>query len=485
MKYYIQTLGCAMNYSDSERVASILEKIGYSRTQTVEDTDLYIFNTCSIRQKGEDRVFGQLRNVNELKKKNPRLLVGITGCMVRKTSSRNSEKETKDELIKRLVDLDFVFKITDTHKLGEVLEEAEPQLDLPGQSEAEPLANKSPAKAGQPGATEGSGGHSSFMEGQATDYLQINPKYTSKFQAFVPIQIGCDKYCTYCIVPYARGREKSRDMNEIVEECARLVDSGCKEITLVGQTVNSYGKSMWDKKTGAFAQYEDPFVELLTRVDKLSAKGLNRLRFTSPHPRDLSDALIQAHADLKTLTNHIHLPVQAGDDEMLKKMNRQYTTEHYKNLIKKIREKIPEASVTTDIIVGFCGETDEQFEGTKRLYEDLRFDMAYLARYSPRRGTASWNAWQDDVPRTEKARRWHALNDILEECTLAFHRSLEGKTLEVLVEKFDETTGECEGKSRENKVVQFVGDASLIGTLQNVKVTKGMQWMVKGERGVE
>lgn len=441
-----------MNYSDTERVAAILEKIGYRKAQQADESDLYIFNTCSIRQKGEDRVYGQLRNINGLKKQNPRLLIGITGCMVRKTSSRNSEKEEKDELLKKLEDLDFVFRITETNKLGEVLEEAEPLLDLPQLPEAD-----------------------------LDDYLRIIPKYATSFQAFVPIQIGCDKYCTYCIVPYSRGREKSRPMKDILEECKKLMENGCKEITLVGQTVNSYGTSIWDKKSGQFDGMQEPFITLLEEIDKLGSKGLNRLRFTSPHPRDFTDGLIQAHARLKTLTNHFHLPVQAGNDLVLKKMNRQYTVEHYKNLIKKIRATIPDCSISTDIIVGFCGETNEQFEDTAQLFREVRWDMAYLARYSPRSGTASYKAFKDDVSRHEKARRWHILNDILEECSYEKNRAMEEKTVEVLVEKYNEETGECEGKSRENKVVQFAGMAEQVGTLVPVRVTKGLQWLLKGE----
>lgn len=477
-----------MNYSDSERVASVLEKLGYDRTQAVEDSDLYIFNTCSIRQKGEDRVYGQLRNINSLKKKNPRLLIGITGCMVRKTSSRNSQKESKDELLRRLPELDFVFRIIDTGKLPEVLEEAEPQLDLPQleevNSESDGISSPSP----QPKLD--------------TDYLKINPKYTSAFQAFMPIQIGCDKFCTYCIVPFSRGREKSRPMQEILDECRSLVENGCKEITLVGQTVNSYGLSIWDKKSGISADANsltgapgakftkgdkpatatpEPFVELLTRIDQLKEIGLNRLRFLSSHPRDFTDALIQAHVELETLCNYIHLPVQAGDDQVLKNMNRQYTAEHCKNLMAKIRKTIPYCSISTDIIVGFCGETEEQFNRTAEMFREVRWDMAYLARYSPRPGTASHKAFKDDVTRQEKARRWHILNKILEECSSEKNRECEGRTFEVLVEKYTEETGECEGKSRESKVVQFKGTPDLIGKIVQVKITKGLQWMLKGE----
>ena len=438
MKYYIQTLGCAMNYSDSERVASVLEDIGYERTAVPEETDLYIFNTCSIRQKGEDRVYGQLRNVANWKKHNPRLMIGITGCMVRDTSSRNTE-ENKDDLLRRLEELDFVFRINDTHRLPQIMEEAEPQLELPT----------------VPSITE---------TGAATDYLKVAPKYTSDFQAFVPIQIGCDNYCTYCIVPYSRGREKSRPFDEIVAECRALVEGGCKEITLVGQTVNSYGKSVTDQKApdNEFAQMDDPFVELLTQLDKLQELGLSRLRFTSPHPRDYSDALIEAHATLNTLTPHFHLPIQAGDDEVLQRMNRQYTLEHYAGLVDKIRKRVPDASITTDIIVGFCGETDEQFARTEQAFKDLQWDMAYLARYSPRTGTTSVRAWQDDVSRQEKARRWHALNDILEKSSAAYHANMIGQTHEVLIEKYLPETAEYQGRARNNKVVQFPADPQAV-----------------------
>jgi tRNA-2-methylthio-N6-dimethylallyladenosine synthase len=451
MKYYIQTLGCAMNYSDSERVSAILEKIGYQKAGAPEESDLYIFNTCSIRKKGEDRVYGQLRNLSGLKKINPRLLVGITGCMVRNSSSRNSEKEQKDEILKRTDTVDFVFRIKDTQKLGEILEEAEPQLDLPQLEEAD-----------------------------LQDYLKIKPQYTSKIQAFVPIQIGCDKYCTYCIVPYSRGREQSRPLKDIVAECRALVEHGCLEITLLGQTVNSYGLSALDKKSGMFEGMEEPFVTLLTEINRLKELGLNRVRFTSSHPRDFTDRLIKAHTELETLCPAIHLPVQAGNDEVLKRMNRQYTVKKYKSIIEKIRRTIPNCAISTDIIVGFCGETEEQFEDTCKLFEEVRWDMAYLARYSPRGGTVSVKIYKDDVTHEEKAKRWHRLNKILEECSTEKNKACEGRVLEVLVEKYHEQTGELEGRSRENKVVQFAGDPSLVRTIVEVKITKGLQWSLKG-----
>lgn len=463
MKYHIQTLGCAMNYSDSERLSALLEKLGYQKTENAEETDIYIFNTCSIRQKGEDRVYGKMKTLGEWKKRNPRLLVGLTGCMVRNTSTKNSLKEERDKLF-NIIDLDFVFKIKDLHLLGEILSDAEPNLEIPDLDEA-----------------------------RLTDYLNVEPKYGSNFQAYVPIQTGCDKYCTYCIVPFARGRERSRPMRDIVEECTRLVENGCKEIMLGGQTVNSYGKNIVDKDKPEFAAIRekgiDPFVELLTQIDHLSEKGLLRLRFTSPHPYDFSDDLIAAHSKLKTMTPHIHLPIQAGDNDVLRKMNRRYTAEDYEKIIEKFRAQNPGCSVTTDIIVGFCGETDEQFEKTYELYENIKWDFAFLARYSPRPGTVSVKAFEDDIPREEKARRWHRLNSLLEKYSREYNQTLVGKTMEVLVERYLSDTGEYEGKSAENKVIQFPAPQnhadqntdSLVGQMVTVKGTQALKWVIKGE----
>jgi len=456
MKYHIQTFGCQMNYSDTERVETVLEKNGYAKAKTLEEVDLFIFNTCSIRQKGEDRVHGLLGKLAQYKKANPRLLIGITGCMVRQTSSRNSENNVKDKLLTTAFNLDFVFRINDTHKLAEVLAEAEPQLELQG-AEEKPSENR-------------------------TDYLKVDPKYSSKIQAFVPIQIGCDKYCTYCIVPYSRGREESRDLAEIVSECRKLVENGCKEITLVGQTVNSYGLSDLDKKSARFTDFtEQPFIKLLKELNALSELGLSRLRYTSPHPRDFTDELIEAHANLKTLCPYIHLPVQAGDNTVLAKMNRKYTVEHYRGIIEKIKTRLPNCVISTDIIVGFCGETDEQFENTFNLFQDLKFDHAFIARYSTRKETVSEKYFQDDVTKEKKAERWNRLNDLLVATSTHKNQAYEGQELEVLVERFNTLTKELEGRSREYKLVQFKGDESQVGKIQQVKILKGLPWVLKGE----
>lgn len=470
LKYHIQTFGCQMNYSDTERVSAILEKSGYSKAKTLEEIDLFIFNTCSIKQKGEDKVYGMIKNIASYKKANPRLLIGLTGCMVRQTSSKNSEKEQKDQLLKNRSRLDFVFRITDTHKLPNLLAESETQFDLP-----ELIAVDSTKKIRTRSAT------ADLTAENLTDYLNVTPNYGSQFQAFVPIQIGCDKYCTYCIVPYSRGREQSRPLEDIYQECLKLVENGCKEITLVGQTVNSYGLSALDKQKPLFTEITiHPFTQLLRRLDSLSEKGLNRLRYTSPHPRDLNDDLIDAHATLKTLCPYIHLPIQSGDDEMLKRMNRKYTVAEYREKVAKLLAKVPNCAISTDIIVGFCGETDQQFQNTYDLFEEIQWDQAFISRYSERTGTVAGNYFQDDLTAEQKAERWHRLNNLLKVVSRNRHKAFEGKTVEVLVERYNPLTSECEGRSREYKLVQFPGQPEQVGTIVQAKILQGLDWVLKG-----
>jgi tRNA-2-methylthio-N6-dimethylallyladenosine synthase len=464
LKYHIQTFGCQMNYSDTERVSAILEQSGYSKAKTLEEVDLFIFNTCSIKQKGEDKVYGMIKNIAAYKKANPRLLIGLTGCMVRQTSSKNTEKEQKDQLLKNRSRLDFVFRITDTHKLPNLLAEAETQFDL-----AELVEVDSSNKIRPRSATA-----------DLTDYLRVTPNYGNQFQAFVPIQIGCDKYCTYCIVPYSRGREQSRPLEDIYQECLKLVENGCKEITLVGQTVNSYGLSALDKEKSLFTELQvHPFTQLLRRIDSLSEKGLNRLRYTSPHPRDLNDDLIDAHATLKTLCPYIHLPIQSGDDEMLKRMNRKYTVAEYREKVSRLLASVPNCCISTDIIVGFCGETDQQFQNTYDLFEEMQWDQAFISRYSERTGTVAGNYFKDDLTAEQKAERWHRLNNLLKVVSRKRHQSFEGKIVEVLVERFNPLTSECEGRSREYKLVQFPGHPDQVGTLVQAKVLQGLDWVLK------
>lgn len=450
LKYFIKTFGCQMNYSDTERVQSKLESYGFRQSSSFEDADLVIFNTCSVKQKAEDRVYGQLKNLRAVKKAKPDLLVAITGCMVRSSSTRLSEK--KDRLFRRSKLLDFVFRIEDVARVGELINEIDDSIIFPDLAEAE-----------------------------LNNYFQINPKYTSKFQAFVPVGTGCDKFCTYCIVPYSRGREKSRDMREIIEECTRLVEAGVIEITLVGQTVNSYGKGALDRRSGHFTYRDDttPFTELLIELDKLSAKGLRRLRFTSPHPRDVHFSLMDAIANLKTLMPYIHMPLQSGNDEVLKSMNRNYRTAEYRQIIEDLRAKVPGISISTDIIVGFSGETEEQFQSSLDFFREMKFEHCYFGQYSPRKDTFAEKQLLDDVPTEVKRRRWHELNELLRELSLQRMKTFAGQIVEVLFEK--EEKGEYVGRSEQYKEVRVKAGRNLVGQILPVKITQVQHFDLFGE----
>jgi len=440
-----------MNYSDTERMQTYLEALGYAQSQDPKQADLIFYNSCSVRQKAEDRVFGELKNTRKIRKKNPKLIVAITGCMVRKSSSRYSQ--SRDPLFNRSPDLDIALRIEELPRLAALIREL--HKDYPIQE---------------------------IPEEQTENYFDIQAAHSSGAQAFVPISTGCDKFCTYCIVPYSRGREKSRPIPEIICECEDLVDKGYKEITLIGQTVDSYGLSKYDQDHGTFKDLpegEIPFVYLLKQLDPLHKKGLKRLRFTSPHPRDISDQLIKAIANLSTLMPFLHLPVQAGHNDLLKRMNRPYKIEEYKDIIRRLREHTPDISISTDIIVGFCGETQEEFQAVCDLFREIEFDHAYLAQYSSRPGTAATRFMDDDISQETKRERWHILNNILKEVSAKRLTRFVGRTIEVLVESHE--GGICTGKSEHSRIVNFPGSASLIGEIVPVKITGSEVWTLEGE----
>lgn len=465
MHFFIHTLGCQMNYSDTERIESYLNKLKFKKAKDESEADLIIFNSCSVRQKAEDRVLGSMKKFIAIKKKRKNLLIALTGCMVRKSSTKNSPHEEKDQYMKNPKTLDIAFRIEDLPKLKTLIEQAQKHRKI--------KATKFPK----------------IPDETLKNYFHIEPKRTSKAQVFIPISTGCDKFCTYCIVPFARGREVSRPLNEILVEAEKAIENGALEITLVGQTVDSYGLSNIDRQKHLF-DYDKidnkkelpPFVQLLKEIDKLSKKGLKRIRFTSPHPKDVSPELIESFKSLKTLMPHIHLPIQAGDNQCLKRMNRPYTVERYKDIVKALRSARPDIAITTDIIVGFCGETKKEFENTYKLYEELKFDFCFLAQYSTRRGTYAAKNLKDDVPTKEKSRRWHTVNDeVLIPITQKKLEAFVGQTVEVLVETFKEPNT-YQGKDPHNKTVQFnSGRKNLIGTLQKVKIKKAESWILFGE----
>ena len=467
MKYFIQTYGCQMNTSDSERVASVLERLGYEPAESHKKADLLVFNTCSVRQKAEDRVYGLRKTLEKLHAENRALNIAVTGCMVRKTSTRSKfstrSKAKMDQLLHIMPEIDLAFRIEEVARLPELLRTLNPTLSFKDQLD----------------------------EGTLENYFKIAPKKSSNYSVFVPVMTGCDKFCTYCIVPFTRGRELSRAFDEILAECARHVKEGAIEITLVGQTVNSYGLSFNDSKSGKFDRFlkpaqtnskpvkpQNPFAALLREVDKLYKKGLRRLRFTSPHPRDFTDEVIETLASLRTICPYIHMPVQSGDNRTLRRMNRNYTVEEYKSILGKVRTALPGCAISTDIIVGFCGETEDEFKNTYQMYKEMEWDMCYLAQYSPRKGTYSERQLQDDVPARVKAERWHRLNALLVEIAAKKHAAYLGYTLEVLVT--DQIAESCMGRSREFKEVHFRSSRPLVGKLAKIKITGAHEFYLDG-----
>ncbi len=431
-----------------------LQALGFHSEEDFEKSDIILFNTCSIRQKAEDRVYGQMKKMELLKRRKSNVIVVVTGCMVRKSSSRYSVE--RDQLFGRMSSLDIALRIEELPKLAELAREVNPEVEIP-----------------------------EITEEGLEDYFQIQPTHTShqsKAQAFVAISNGCDKFCTYCIVPYSRGREKSRKIESILKEAEELVAKGCKEITLIGQTVNSYGLSNYDGENETFKglpEGKEPFVFLLEELDKFHNKGLMRVRFTSPHPKDMSDQLIEAMATLRTQMPYLHLPVQSGDDRTLKRMNRTYTVDHYKNIIKKLREKVPNIAISTDVIVGFCGESEEEFENTYNFFKEIGFEHAYLAQYSERTGTTAARFIKDDVPAEVKSARWHKLNNLLKQISARALEEFRGKTVSVLVES--QEGDQCFGRSEHFKTVQFESGRNLLGEIVSVKVTDSKEWILKGE----
>lgn len=418
MHYHIFTIGCQMNKADSERIASYLEENNYIETLDFTKADLIVFNTCGIRQSAEDRVYGLVARYRKL---NPRAKIVLTGCL-------SQRKDT----IRRLRDrVDLFMPINELPNLLELLN----RLDKSSLS------------------------YTKLREINGEKYLGIVPKHQSNFSAYLPIGNGCDNFCSYCVVPYARGREVYRDAKEIIQEAKDLIKRGYKEIILIAQNVNSYKSNGYD------------FSQLLSELSSFS--GDYWIRFSSSHPKDLSDNLIKVLASSDKICSHLHLAMQSGDDEILKRMNRNYTAKDFKELIEKIRLARPGISITTDIIVGYPQETKEQFNNTLKLFQELKFEMAYISRYSPRPGTASWNL-ADDVEPKEKQRREEELNNVLIKTSRLASQNYLNKKLRVLVEG-KRKDGKYYGKSSSFRSVIFqvpehLGDADLIGEFVDLKI---------------
>ncbi len=434
-RYYIDTWGCQMNEEDSEKISGVLKGIGYLRTETKEDADIIIFNTCCVRENAELKVFGHIGALKALKKNNPNLVIVITGCMMQ-------QKDMPDKVMKKYSHIDIIAGSYNSYKLPEYIE----RVKTEGNSIIE-IWDK----------------EKDIVEG-----LPVDRK--SDVKAFVTIMYGCNNFCSYCIVPYVRGRERSREPENIISEIKDLVSKGYKEITLLGQNVNSYGKGL---------EREMDFADLLREVNKVD--GLERIRFMTSHPKDVSERLIDAMAECDKVCEHGHFALQSGSTRVLEKMNRKYSREDYLNLVRKLRKAMPDVAITTDIIVGFPGETEEDFEETLTLVEEIQFDSAFTFIYSQREGTPA-ASYEEQVSEEAKRNRFNNLIKIINESMANKNKAYEGKIVEVLVEgpsKNDET--KLMGRTRTSKLVNFDGNSDYIGKLVNVKITKANSFSLVGE----
>ncbi|HRZ41626.1 MAG TPA: tRNA (N6-isopentenyl adenosine(37)-C2)-methylthiotransferase MiaB [Bacteroidales bacterium] len=436
MKLFIETFGCQMNFSDSEVVASVMNDQGYELCGSAAEADLVFINTCSIRENAEQRVRKRLRELKGLKKKHPGLRIGILGCMAERLREQLFDEEP-------LVDL--IAGPDSYRKLPEMLQE----LDE-GRRTAQVLLS------------------------EEETYADLEPvRYGSnKISAYISIMRGCQNFCSYCVVPYTRGRERSRDPESIVKEAERLVAEGYREVTLLGQNVNSY---QWQQGDSVIL-----FPELLTRVAAVSDQL--RVRFATSHPKDLSDELIDVIAATPNICNHIHLPVQSGSDAVLKRMNRRYTRAWYLGRIAAIREKIPDAGLSTDLIAGFCGETEEDHRLTLDLMEQCRFDFAFMFAYSQRPGTRAAEKLEDDVPDMVKKGRLHEIITLQQRLSHTGNRKDVGKTFEVLVEGTSrKSPDQMFGRNGQNKVIVFPSGKHKPGDYVEVKVVKCTSATLIGE----
>lgn len=428
--FFIRTYGCQMNELDSEIMVGQLEKRGMKRIYQETDADLLIFNTCSIRDLAERKVMGKLGQLGRSKTK--RSLIGVTGCMA---------MAKKDSLLRKLPHVDFVLGTNNINDLNQVLDEV---VDTGRQSFRT---------------------DTQFEEN--LDYLAAKRDDTVK--AYVSIIRGCDKFCTYCVVPYTRGQEVSRDPTSIIEECKMLVARGYKEITLLGQNVNSYGK---DKP-----EWNCLFHDLLYRLDKIP--GLERVRFMTSHPVDITTDLMYAIRDLPSVCEFVHFPIQAGSSRILKKMHRIYTKEQYLEKVDLLRQIVPNVSLGTDIIVGFPTETEEEFQETYDVFKQIGYSVAFIFSYSPRKGTPAFR-WMDDIPEEIKQERLQRLLSLHSEIASAERQNMLGQQVEVLVEKAGEE-GKLKARTRCWKNVVFEGNDAMIGTLQRVKLHSFTHQTLLGE----
>ncbi|HLW00923.1 MAG TPA: MiaB/RimO family radical SAM methylthiotransferase [Ktedonobacterales bacterium] len=475
-KYHIWTVGCQMNQADSQRVATILDGLGWEEVPSMEQANLVILNTCSVRAQPEQRAHGQLSLLGHAKKERSDLLVGMMGCMI-------GNQKTIDNLKQRYPMVDLFFKVEHADVLPQFLEDRWTPLatgDGCIDIEQVDIERVNPAFATQLGRTRTltvlpMAAPMRPGEREAHYPTQIAPKKGPT--AWLPVVLGCNKVCSYCIVPYRRGRERSRPLAELLTEARHLIDSGAREVTLLGQTVEAYGLDLPDQE----ADLGDLMAEL-SEID-----GLERIRFMTSYPKHMTDKMIRQMAALPKVCEHVNIPVQSGDDAMLQRMRRGYTLEEYRTLIKKLREWWPEVSLSTDVIVGFCGETPEEFQHTLDLLAEIRFDVVHVAAYSPRPGTLA-DKWEDDVPLAEKKRRLHLVEELQEGIARELNEPYVGRVEDILLEEQVEQHGvkQWKGRTRTNKLVFFPDaqadsqSALMPGEVVPVRIERASAWSLQG-----
>lgn len=433
--YKIDTYGCQGNEADSETMAGILELMGFTRTEDEQQADVILINTCAIRENAENRIWGELGRLKSYKRQNPNLILGLAGCMAQ-------EENVVERVLKKYQHVDIVFGTHNIHKLPEYIQTAmfakERVIEVYSQ------------------------------EGEIVENL---PKVRQHhFKAWVNIMFGCDEFCTYCIVPYTRGKERSRSKDEIINEVKELVSQGYKEVTLLGQNVNAYGKDIKES--------DYTFGDLLR---DLNETGIDRIRFTTSHPHDLDEKTMKAMRDCEHVMPFFHLPVQSGSNAVLKRMNRHYTKESYLSKLEELRTYVPSISVTTDIIVGFPGETEEDFMETMDLVEKADFEGAFTFVFSKREGTPAYK-YEDNTPEEIKKQRLYMLNDKINQGYLKGNERFVGETVKVLVDGVSKYDPEVlAGYTEHNKLVNFKGNPNMIGHIVNVKITVAKTWFLLGE----
>ncbi len=435
--FHILTYGCQMNEHDSEKISGMLNSIGYKELDNdnkdaISSADLVILNTCLIRENAAQKVFGKLGALKGLKRKNPNMLIAVCGCMMQK-------EEVRKQTLKKCPFIDIIFGTNNIHELPELIKKAHIEKAV------------------------------SIIENTEKIYEDMPKARKYSHKALVNITYGCNNFCTYCVVPYTRGREKSREPEDILNEIRDLAKNGCKEVTLLGQNVNSYGKNLSN---------EFSFAELLREISKID--GIEFIRFMTSHPKDLSDDLINAIKESEKICNHVHLPVQSGSNNILKEMNRKYTREHYIALADKIRHEIPDVAITTDIIVGFPGETTDDFMETVDLVKNVQYESAFTFLYSPREGTKA-ATMENQIPEDEKHERFNHLLDTLYPIALRKNEECIGKTYKILVDEVSKSSGEyLTGRTQHFRLVHFKGDKSLIGKIVNVKIDTVKTFFLEG-----